>query len=372
MEKISLETILVLAKFKKLGSISKYIRPILTDTVGKHNAIILLKAMISEDSDEFNSLLETLTENETLTKEEIITTAKSAMKEKTIRTVDFMSLYRSENEAFASKAKEIVVELYSNYIYDIIHKRYSTYAQEYGEELYQCGIIGLLKALETYDMSKGALTTFSQYFIYHEIKEQLNFHNNDKTVYYDKLEKKITEAIEQLKKDGFEPTVRSISIMTDFPTDIVKRELDIIEKSSVQYLDAMERPDVAGPYESTPGYILERNEREKSLSDSFSKLDDIQQKIIIGKHNSMTNQQIANEINISVGQVKKGYQKGIQNLRKDSNLREQYTDYIASAERTLNSFTVSPIISRREYEDMIDELMEIIESHKKKANDPRP
>ena len=361
MPSVKLETILVLAKFQKLKNISGSIIPILKAYVGQNNAAVLLKAMTSENIKEFHAYLKTLTEEEgCMSTEEMEAAAKQAWKAHGVSAVYFMDLYHSDDENLVKAAKDIAVDTYSMYIYNVIHNNYNTYSQKYGDELYQCGVIGLLKAMETYDPKQGAFTTYSQFYIIHEMSAQLNFHKNNTTVYYSKIGQKIQAAKEELIKQGFEPSLRSLSIMTDLSTEIIKRELDIMENNNVEYIDSMEKKDIAGPYDSTPPAIVETAERNDSLKNSIAKLSPEQRNIVIGKHNNKTNAQIAKENNMTIGQVKTGYQKGIQALRKDENLREQYTDYITSAERELNAFTPSPIVSKKTFEQMIDNMIEIV------------
>ena len=46
-----------------------------------------------------------------------------------------MKMYHSGNDLLEKKSKDIVIDNYGMYVYDIIHRHYTSYAQKYGEEL---------------------------------------------------------------------------------------------------------------------------------------------------------------------------------------------------------------------------------------------
>ena len=58
-----------------------------------------------------------------------------------------MNDYHSDNEILKSEAKKAVIEDYSKFVSYIIKEKFYSYRKHW-EDLFQCGICGLLKALE--------------------------------------------------------------------------------------------------------------------------------------------------------------------------------------------------------------------------------
>lgn len=95
------------------------------------------------------------------------------------------------------------------YVYDIIHRHYTSYAQKYGEELYQCGCIGLLTAMVNYD-TRCKFNTYCTKFVLHEISAQINFHNNSTTVHFNNIQKKSIRRLQISKVKGWNHLLKKL------------------------------------------------------------------------------------------------------------------------------------------------------------------
>lgn len=294
-------------------------------------------------------------------RKEILDTFKKAMKtELTSFPMDvIMKMNNSGNEFFVKKAKELVVESYGLYVRKIIHNYYPSYAVKYGDELYQCGCIGLLKAMNNYK-TEYKFNTYCTNFVKHEISCQLNFHKNSSTVHFNNIQKKINTAIAEIKAEGFEPSVEKISIMTDLKPEMVKRELDYIERTKFQYLDADEGNDRVCEYEATPEAMFAQKERDESLHKAVMELPEEYRIIVIMRCDNHTNAEIAKRLNISVGQVKVKYQKALQVLKRDHRLYETFSDYYSDAAVHMSHYSVDAFVPSKDIDEQMDELMECV------------
>lgn len=270
-----------------------------------------------------------------------------------------MGMYHSGNEFLVKKAKELVVDNYSMYVRDIIHRYYTTYAMKYGDELYQCGCIGLLNAMVNYN-SQYKFNTYCTNFVLHEISSQINFHNNNATVHFNNIQKKINQAITDIRNEGLEPTVSKIAIMTELKREVIERELNYIERTRFQYLDAGEGNDRACEYEATPEAMFAQKERDDSLHQALMDLPEDFRIIVLMKNDDCTNEQIARRMHITVGQVKTKYQKGLQMMKRNPHLYETYSDYYSDASIHMSHYSVNAMMPAKDIEEQMDDLMECV------------
>ncbi len=290
----------------------------------------------------------------------------SVIKEKRMPISTIMEMFHSEDEFLIKKSKEYVVISYGRYVHSLINRLYSTYAEKMEEELYQCGVIGLLNALPVYDEKKGAFTTLCKPFVMHEITTQINYYHNDTTLHYNTLQKKINEAISKLNNDGLDPTVQRISIITEIRPEIVERELRCMECTKFYYLDAeqddKDNNDKACEYEETPEAIYERKERTECIFASIKRLPaDIRDVMILRYEGAKTNEEIAETLHIKIGKVKSYYQRGLRMMRQDTRLRRLCPEYLSDAERELLKYSM-PISSKRSVDKEIGDLLSAMET----------
>ena len=270
-----------------------------------------------------------------------------------------MYMYHSDNKFLEKKSKELVVINYCMYVRNIIHKHYPSYAVKYGDELYQCGCIGLINAMTNYNL-QYKFNTYCTYFVLHEISCQINFHNNNTTVHFNNIQKKINKAIADIKSEGQEPTVSKIAIMTELKREVIERELDYIERTRFQYLDADEGKDRVCEYEATPEAMFAQSERDKSLLHAVQELPRIYQTVVVMKCEERTNEEIAKVLDTTIGKVKTIYQKGLQMMKRNPRLYETYSDYYSEATVHMAHYSVNAVMSAKALDEQMDDLMECI------------
>ena len=369
MPNISAQTALTIFSKDSGTFYGKECGKILSEQLGEESFQILLRILDTHETKSMKDLItifyEGIHDNEyfsDIPEEDVFALIKKSRKMKRTPMDMVMELYNSENETLVKGAKEIVVNDYSQFIYEIIHKRYSTYSENIWEEMFQTGCIGLLEALKNYNPESGAFTTYSQFFIMHQISKQINFHNNNTTIYYNKIQKEISSAQADLENMGITPTIRTISLWTGITPEIVQREKETVEKSKLVYLNDDESSISLSlqDYRASPEDIYQEREKYDMISKGIDALPEIiRSAILMREESSMTNAEIARELGISIGQLKNNYQTGMKMLRNDPNLRNVFNDYIASAENILYSEEFRPERSKKEVSEMIDNLLEI-------------
>lgn len=67
--------------------------------------------------------------------------------------------------------KQKLIEDNMKLVYALMHKEYPTFIED--EDLVQCGMLGLCKAADKYDESRGAFSTLAYYCIRTEIQQEL-------------------------------------------------------------------------------------------------------------------------------------------------------------------------------------------------------
>lgn len=339
----------------------KKLSKLITENAAKY-VYEAVKAKELADSRSFIAKLICLSDIEFEKIPEMISLIIESRKKEKFTISEIMKMYHSEDSFLVQKSKECIVTNYSNYVHDIIHTSYPTYAEKYEEELYHSGLMGLIIAMKNYSEEKGAFTTYSKMFIRHEINEQLNYHNNNTTVHYNGVQKKIADAINKICEDGYEPTVNRIAIMAELKPEVVKRELDYIERTKFVYLD--DNPQEADgliDYNTSPERIAIENERDQCLLECVESLPpDIRKVVWMVFLTDSSYEKIAKELNLSAGQVRNNMKKGLDQLRSDSRLCEVFSDYLGAAEVELAKYNLPVIPTKKELEQDLDDLLNLM------------
>lgn len=362
MKEISLKAMVDCAKIKDDIELDSLIRPQFDKKFGK-GVYAVVKEVLQEgdDNEELNlneiaqRLLEVCPIDNVV---DLILMLPEAKKNERLPISTIMEFYRSEDIDLEKMSKKYIVINFTNYVHDVIHSYYSTYSSKYWEELYHCGVIGLIKAMKNYDEEKGKFTTYSKRFIFHEISEQLNFHKNDSTVYFNNMQKKVQDAKEKLIHDGFEPTVENIALYTDLKPEMVQRELDVIERTKFCYLDDEEVKKQPSSFSSSPEQLCIEEEKKSAVRDSIERLPYLMRMCIILKYDyDYTNDVIAKMLDITTGKVKTYHNKAIQMMRKDPDLLVHAHDYVDEAETQMLKYAQRPIGTKADADEQIQNVL---------------
>ena len=352
MKKINLNTLALMAKLDDNYDTDLYINEVLSE-YGMNAISLFKKAVREKNPDVLKKIMEAIIKLDNIdcsSASQLISAIEYSRKFEQMHIAQIMELYRSGDDFLVSKSKEYVVDSFGKYIHHLIRNHYSTY-EKISEELFQCGVIGLLKAMCNYDEKRGAFTTYSKPFILHEITEQLNFINNDSSVHYNNMKNSIIDAINKLQNEGLEPTVQRISIISELKPSVVERELECINRSKLYYLDADEDSDsgkdIMSPLDETPESICLKKEQQEFLYDCIQRLPkNVRDVILLKLEENHTNEEMAKILRISIGQVKTCSQKGNRLMRMDPKLQSLYPERLSDAEREMLKFTAPIPVSK--------------------------
>lgn len=256
--------------------------------------------------------------------EEFILLVEQVYKEKT-RLLTFESIWELYNAGYKEAAESELITKYSKFVYYIMEKYFPTYRNQYKEDLFQCGCIGILNAMENYRPG-NSFTTYSQYYIRHEMMVFTHFITNTPSRHYAELQKKIKAAISECECLGLNDSEQNISILTGLSLRIVQQEKQIQETKNLIYMDAMENPEtICGCNADSPESVFIKQECIQIISQSLLKLKPLTLKIIIFHiFENYSLSRIAEYLDLQTWKVRDLYYNGLKILREDSRLKDLY------------------------------------------------
>lgn len=185
---------------------------------------------------------------------------------KSISEKALIELRDSKNSFLEQKCRDLLVKKYENFIYYIIHTIYKPYSSSYYTEMYHEGVIGLLKAFKKYNGSYR-LTTFSKFYIEHEISGFVRELQNISSAHHAEKRKRISRALENEEN----PSLEKIAAETGYSVKVVKKELEVEKRSGTASINDK---DVLNTIVNTP----DERSLEDVVCDSI-KVQDVLKKI---------------------------------------------------------------------------------------------
>ncbi len=202
-----------------------------------------------------------------------------------------------------------------------ILKKFS-YKEENMDDLFQIGCVGLLKAIDNFDLSYGVkFSTYCVPMIQGEVRRYLRDNNSIRVSrsLKDLAYKTLKRKDELVMENGVEPTIEELS-----------KDLDVATFDIINALDSMKDPvSIFEPIYSDGGdtiYLFDQIEDKSvknndldtkiSVGDAIERLNEreqfiLDQRFIIGK----TQMEIASELGISQAQVSRIEKNAIDNLK---------------------------------------------------------
>ncbi|GFN37104.1 SigB/SigF/SigG family RNA polymerase sigma factor [Tepidimicrobium xylanilyticum] len=245
---------------------------------------------------------------------------------KEIKKMDTKTLFKRFKETKNSKIREELIERHL-YIAEILSKKYTNRGIDY-DDIYQVASIGLIYAIDRYDVDKGfEFSSFATPTIIGEIKKY--FRDKGWTIRVPRriqeLSKKINNAKMVLSQElQRTPTVEDIA--------------EYLNSTEEEILEAMEGSKVYTPQSLDVAYDSNGDDKDVNLADiigeedtyfnrienndflkrSMEKLNEMEKKILIERYfNNKTQVSIANELNISQMTVSRVEKKIIEKFRKE-------------------------------------------------------
>lgn len=244
---------------------------------------------------------------------------------KTIKNQDLFLQYQQTGDV---ELRNIIFDKYK-YMAEIISRKYNNKGIEH-EDIFQTACMGLIFAIERFDVSKGfEFTSFATPTILGEIKKY--FRDKGWAVKVPRkiqeISKKVNEANNLLSSQlNRAPTIKEIAEYVNFTEEEVLEAFEAGKMFNSQSLDEkfemsgddsdMSLMDVVGQEDTHFVKIENKDFIEKSLD----KLNELEKEIIIKRfYSNKTQSEIAKELNISQMTVSRIEKKSLEKLRMEFN-----------------------------------------------------
>lgn len=238
--------------------------------------------------------------------------------------ISIMDDYASEDYERSSRAVELLVAQYQPFVNHLISTRYPQYAQKNREDLFQCGIVGLLEGISKYDPRRGShLMTFCTPYIMHELHTYIAQMVHGTTAHYSNKIKAVKRVREQLIDSSKEDDVTTIAILSGLPVSTVKKALAISQAGNTCPFDSLY--SLESP-EDEPDAVVERGMELDALLHALMRLPEIERNVVClkfgvaGSDTPMSNAKIAEKLNISVSEVRPRISGACRRLAADPEL----------------------------------------------------
>lgn len=272
--------------------------------------------------------------------------------------MELVNTYK-EGMTIMKNSKEKMIEKLDMFVYYIIGRNFSTF-KKFTKDLYQEGILGILKGFDAYNPEKSKPTTYFYIYIVHEMTEFVNLNVNKTTSHYAANIVKVKKAINHFEKAGRDWTIKDIAQETGISAETITQALNIMESSNemhyetTDYLDAQISKRNPSPEEE---YI--KNEISQMLQDSIDTLDINEANVIRLKYGlsgeePMSYKNIAARLGIQIDKIKKYHSAGIRKLRRCKIINGNFKG-LKREEKALNDSQIG-IIPIKAAEAIMDEV----------------
>lgn len=257
------------------------------------------------------------------------------------------------------QAKEEMVNKLDMFIYYVIERNFGTF-KKFTKDLYQEGVVGILKGIDTYNPEKSKPTTFFYIYILHEMTEFINLNINKTTSHYSANIIKVKKAINRFEREGREWTIKDIAQETGISAETIAQSLNIMASANelhyttVDYLDKQMSQRYSSPEEE-----FLKNEASKLIQDAIDSLPMDEANVIRLKYGlsgeePMSYKNISARLGIQIDKVKKLNSAGIRHLRKSRVINGNFKN-LQKEERALND-TLIGVVPLSTGEILMDEL----------------
>ena len=242
------------------------------------------------------------------------------------------SLTFTDNEILKSEAKKAVIEDYSKFVSYIIKEKFYSYRKHW-EDLFQCGVCGILKALENYDPHTSKPTTYFYYFIVQEIDDFITKYIKGTNRYYTRKIKQLNESISVLKESGVSNlSVHEIAKTMKIKEKSVRTLIKIKQFSQPISLDYLVEFGLLKNDQTNVEDIVERRFQLKALEYAILSLPQHEKNVIVRKfgllgNEKMSNQEICEDTGIPLDKINSYLKSGLRKIRTNSVLLNWQKSY---------------------------------------------
>lgn len=228
------------------------------------------------------------------------------MSEKNVKTwmtdEEIMRIYAVDKKAGA----EFMLEKYRDYIYKFLWTNYRTFMHDKSaaDELFNSCVVGMMRAMQLYDPSRGAFMTIGIRYMKHEASEQKCFIMKEKSRYFAKLNETVKKAKEDAEEECACPSVKKIAEVAGVSEKIANRELKISDTQTA---------DIEACVEPSCDFLPSDNLAAYEILGDLSAFD--QNMIVMKVLQGFTYKEIGKKLGKEEGEIKKRYSKCMTFLR---------------------------------------------------------
>ena len=271
-----------------------------------------------------------------------------------------MVRFHSEDPAIRTQALEEILEDHKKFITHIINKHFSSYKNQWFEDLYSCGVIGIIESLPKYDPDKSMPTTHFTRYMIHEMYDFIAKFIQQTTTHYAAKLAIINRAIAEFEREGIEnPTIIDIAMKTGIKPEIVMKDMAIQTAAQNKSLESEEYiSNLMSDSREQPDEIAERNEGVEILYRAIHNLPYRMREVVLRRnglcgYEVQSNEVISRETGIPPNQIRRIYAKALKMLR-ESEIKDFYPGGQALARKEEIS-----LVPEQTAETMIAAIVEI-------------
>lgn len=249
--------------------------------------------------------------------------------------------------AMANKGKEEMLALLDMFIYYVIEKRFNTF-KKYTKDLYQEGVVGILKGIDTYDPKKSKPTTFFFIYIVHEMTEFINLNINKTTSHYSANIIKVKKAMNHFERQGRKPTIKDIAQETGISAETIAQALNIMESANEMHYETLDYLDSQMSQRNpSPEDEYLKNEQSQLIQSAIDTLPEDEANVIRLKYGlsgeePMSYKNISARLGIQIDKVKKLNSAGIRKLRRSRIISGNFKN-LQREEKALNDTLIGVV-----------------------------
>jgi RNA polymerase primary sigma factor len=258
----------------------------------------------------------------------------NAIKNVPLLTADQEKALAVSYAAGDKKAKDKLVEANLRLVV-MAAKKYNLHTSLPFEDLIQEGNVGLMRAVDTFDVSKGfRFSTYAMYWIKQAISRAML--NNGRTIrvpiHMLELKSKYTKAVQALEKElDREPQAEEIAKYMKLEVEKVK-EIETLIKDPVSLSTSLNDEDdgtledlIADPNQEKPEDRIDNELRAKAINGILSTLDEREKDIIIARFGlngtrAKTLDELAAAYKLTKERIRQIEQKALHKLRNPARL----------------------------------------------------
>jgi RNA polymerase primary sigma factor len=258
----------------------------------------------------------------------------NAIKNVPLLTADQEKALAVSYAAGDKKAKDKLVEANLRLVV-MAAKKYNLHTSLPFEDLIQEGNVGLMRAVDTFDVSKGfRFSTYAMYWIKQAISRAML--NNGRTIrvpiHMLELKSKYAKAVQALEKElDREPQAEEIAKYMKLEVEKVK-EIETLIKDPVSLSTSLNDEDdgtledlIADPNQEKPEDRIDNELRAKAINGILSTLDEREKDIIIARFGlngtrAKTLDELAAEYKLTKERIRQIEQKALHKLRNPARL----------------------------------------------------